>query len=165
MGINILKALFHMKAAVQKAFYKLLFGTHVRFGRKTTFRKGFSLYLDDGGSITIGDGCFFNHFCSLNALENISIGQNCIFGENVKIYDHNHKFSQRELLIKEQGFSSAPVTIGNDFWICSNVTILKGVHIGDHCVIGAGCLIVKDISANTVVKHIEQLQQESMEVR
>ena len=45
----------------------------------------------------------------------------------------------------------APIMVGKDCWIGSNVTILKGVRIGDNTVIGAGCLIRQDIPANSIV--------------
>lgn len=79
------------------------------------------------------------------------IGNGCIFGENVRIYDHNHKFSDTQKSIKEQGYTVKPVLIGDHCWIGSNVTILQGVQIGNNCVIGANCLIYKDIESNTVV--------------
>jgi len=37
------------------------------------------------------------------------------------------------------------VIIGNDVWLGSNVTILKGVHVADHCVIAAGAVVTKDV--------------------
>ena len=40
----------------------------------------------------------------------------------------------------------------------SNVTILKGVTIGNNVVIGANCLIYKDIPDNSIVKlHSENI--------
>lgn len=161
MGIFFLKLYFHLRAAVKKAAYKLFFGKHIHFGKGTTFRKGFSLYIEQGANIRLGENCFFNNFCSLNALDSVVIGDRCIFGEGVKIYDHNHKFQDKEIPIKEQGFSKKPVKIGHDCWICSNVTILQGVTIGDHCIIGAGCLIYKDIPSNTVVKNDSRLLLEN----
>ena len=98
-----LKIWWHMIAILQKMGYKILYGRHVRFGRGVTFRKGFSMMVD-GGDIVIGDHVFFNHNCSVTSREDIQIGENCIFGENVDIYDHNHRFATREL-IKNQGFS------------------------------------------------------------
>ena len=37
------------------------------------------------------------------------------------------------------------VVIGNDVWIGSGVTILKGVRVADHCVIAAGAVVTKDV--------------------
>lgn len=87
----------------------------------------------------------------------ISIGDGTIFGENVKVYDHNHCYKNPDVPIKEQGFSSAPINIGNHCWIGSNVVILKGVTIGDNCVIGAGCIVYKDVPSGTIVVNKQDL--------
>ena len=44
-----------------------------------------------------------------------------------------------------------PVTIGNDVWIGSRVTILPGVTIGNGVVIGASAVVTKDVPDNAVV--------------
>lgn len=90
--------------------------------------------------IFVGKNCFFNNDCSIAANEMICIGDNNLFGENVKIYDHNHKFD-KDSLIKSQGYSNSSVTIGDNCWIGSNVVILKGTIIENNCVIGAGCIV------------------------
>lgn len=110
------------------------------------------------GKVVIGDNVFFNNYCSINANESITIGDGTLFGENVRIYDHNHKYKDVTVPIKKQGFTSTPVVIGKHCWIASNVTILKGGHIGDNCVIGAGCVIYKDVPANTVVVNKQELE-------
>lgn len=161
MGIILIKAKFHVVAAFKKILYKLVY-RNISFGKKTTFRKDFSVYMEKGAKINIGNNCFFNNHCSLNSLNSITIGDRCLFGENVKIYDQDHKFKDINLPIKEQGFLTKPVTIGNDCWICSNVTVLKGVTIGNHCVIGANCLIYKDIPDNTIVKNKTELIMQEM---
>ena len=38
-----------------------------------------------------------------------------------------------------------PVTIGDNVWIASGVTICGGVHIGNNVVIGAGSVVTRDI--------------------
>lgn len=43
-----------------------------------------------------------------------------------------------------------PTTIGNQVKIGSNATILP-VKIGDNCIIGAGCVVTKDVPPNSVV--------------
>lgn len=90
-------------------------------------------------------------------MNHISIGTGTVFGENVKIYDHNHIYSNPVVLIKKQGYTSAPVHIGKHCWIGSNVTILKGVSIGDNCVVGAGCVIYKNVPANSIVVNKQEL--------
>ena len=42
------------------------------------------------------------------------------------------------------------ILIEKHTWIGDNVTILKGVHIGEGCVIGINSTVVKDIQAKSV---------------
>lgn len=44
-----------------------------------------------------------------------------------------------------------PVVIGNNVWIATRATILKGVTIGDGAVVAAGAVVTKDIPPYTVV--------------
>lgn len=149
--MKALKLWYHIVALVKVTIYRIVFGSSFSWGKKSTFRKYFSVYLDKGAKIEVGKDCFFNHGCSLNALKKITIGDGCLFGENVKIYDQNHRFSDVNMAIKDQGFTTAEVHIGNHCWIGSNAVILKGVTIGDNCVIGAGCVIATDIPQNSIV--------------
>lgn len=110
--------------------------------------------------MSIGDNVFFNNYCSINAKDSITIGNDTIFGENVRIYDHNHTFSEKDILIRYQGYTVAPIIIGNNCWICSNVIILKGVTIGDNVVIGAGCVISTDIPSNSICRNKQQQEYE-----
>ncbi len=139
-----------------KLFYSFGGGI-LKIGKHVTFRKGFSVMIDKHGSLTIGNNVFFNNYCSLNANESIVIGDGTLFGENVRVYDHNHCYGKVNVPIKDQGFTSSPVIIGKHCWIASNVTILKGVHIGDNCVIGAGCVIYKDVPKDTVLINKQEL--------
>ena len=41
--------------------------------------------------------------------------------------------------------------IGNDVWVGANVTILKGVSIGDGAVIAAGAVVTKDVEPYAIV--------------
>ena len=54
-------------------------------------------------------------------------------------------------------FGEAAVSIGKHCWIGSSVTILKGVTIGDNVVVGAGCVVVKDIPDNVIVRQNTEL--------
>ena len=43
------------------------------------------------------------------------------------------------------------VVIENDVWIGMNAMILKGVHIGEGSVIGAGAIVTKDIPPYSII--------------
>lgn len=146
------KIYYHIRAEAIKIFYAITYRGKLSIGEKTTFRSCFKIIISEQGNVHIGKGCFFNHYCSISARKSITIGDNTIMGENVKIMDHNHKFRDAKLSIKEQGFSEGDVVIGNNCWIGSNVAILKGAHIGNHCVIGAGCVIDFTVPDDTIVK-------------
>lgn len=151
MSMVPFKVVWHLNASIKKIVYKVCFGSRFFMGEGTTFRSSFHIYLEKDANIKVGNNCFFNNNCSINALEAVTIDDGCIFGENVKIYDHNHKYSVKEMNIKDQGYTISPVQIGKHCWFGSNVTVLQGTRIGDNCVIGANCLIYKDVPDNTVV--------------
>lgn len=125
----LIKHIIRLNNSIQRRiktfFLKLQYGKQFQ-AEKFHFRKGFSVFIEEDGLLKIGKNVFFNSYCSITAREKISIGDNCIFGENVKLYDHNHKHSGGDKLISQQGFVSDEIVIDEDCWIGSNVTILKG---------------------------------------
>ena len=132
--------------------------SYLEIHEDVSFRKYCQVLLYKNGKIKINKMVFFNKYCSINCLEKVVIGEYTIFGENVKIYDHNHQYGFYDNLeIKRDEFRLGPVIIGKNCWIGSNVTILKGVEIGNNVIIGANCLIYKSIPSNAVVKHSENL--------
>ena len=147
----ILKLKFHLKSLFLKWIYRLLYLKKFQFGTRLTFRDGFHLLVEKSGKVIIGNRVFFNNFCSINAMLSVTIDDDCIFGENVKIYDHNHCYQDRSQSISKQGFSTAAIQIGRNCWIGSQVTILKGVTIGDNSIIGAGVVVYQDVSGNSIV--------------
>lgn len=152
----LMKLLLHISAWLQMIVYKLIYGKRLVVGSKTTWRKRMNIMIANEGKLHIGENCFFNNDCSVSVLQRVSIGDRCLFGERVSIYDHNHCFKERKP-IKSQGYSAGDVVIGDDCWIGSNVVILKGVHIGNRVVIGAGCVIDTEIPDDTIVKRDNHL--------
>ena len=113
-------------------------------------REHCTIRVQQNGQLVIGNNVFFNSYCSLTCLASIEIGSNCIFGEGVRIYDHDHRYGGDDL-IRSQGYSKKKITIGQNCWIGSNVVILKGVTIGANSVIGAGCVLHRDVPPNSVM--------------
>ena len=91
----------------------------------------------ESGKIEIGEGVFLNENVSITALESIEIGKNVTIANNVVIVDHDHDYMKHG----DSGFVTGSVVIGADCWIGANSTILKGVTLGERCVIAAGTVV------------------------
>ena len=111
--------------------------------------RNFENFHVSSGKVILHDGVFINNSCSFNCMERIEIGSGTMMGEGVRFYDHDHIYTAEK--IEKWQWTTAPIRVGRDCWIGSNVTILKGVTIGDNTIIGAGCLIRNDIPVNSVV--------------
>lgn len=121
---------------------KIRSGGSVSIG-KIISRNDLSIFCD-GGKVIISSGVFFNNGCSLNCMSRIDIGENTLFGEGVRIYDHDHAISETGIPLKDS-FLTDPIVIGSNCWVGSNVLILKGVRICDGVTIGAGSVVRKSI--------------------
>lgn len=134
---------------------RMLHKKSIKLSKKVRFRKNVHLVSCKGnkgqGQISIGEGVFINNNSSITSRKKVVIGSNTIIGENVKIYDHNHRFNLKNKNIKDQGFTEDSIIIGKNCWIGSNVVILKGVKIGNNCVIGAGAVVRKSVPNNTIL--------------
>ena len=102
--------------------------------------------------IFIGDHCWMNNNCVLiSAGGGIEIGAYSLFGTNVEIYDSD--FHELDPQKRKNGGGSpniAPVCVGENVFIGSNVRVLKGVTIGDNSVIANGAVVVHSIPANVI---------------
>lgn len=77
----------------------------------------------------------------------IVIGQEVAIGRDVTIRDNNGGH-----LISVNGYrDSLPVIIGEHAWLCSGVTIMSGVKIGDGTIISANTLVNNSFPARVVV--------------
>ena len=80
----------------------------------------------------------------------VTIGNNCTFLENFLLLTHDRVSRCFGNVYHEFLPSSGPVTIGNNVYFTRNCTVLKGVTIGDNCIIGFGSVVTKNIPANSV---------------
>lgn len=76
----------------------------------------------------------------------ISIGDDCILSQDVRILAHDSSMA-RHLGYTKVG----KVTIGCRTYIGAGTTILPGVDIGSDVIIGAGSVVTNDIPSNSVV--------------
>lgn len=102
---------------------------------------------DFGRNITLGKRVFINSGCRFQDQGGISIGDDCLIGHNAVLATLNHDLSPS----RRADMHPAPVTLGRNVWLGSNVTVLPGVTIGDDAVVAAGAVVTKDVPARSVV--------------
>ncbi|TAE60379.1 MAG: acyltransferase [Nostocales cyanobacterium] len=99
--------------------------------------------------IYIGSRTYINRNTFLDATESITIGKDCAIGPGCYITDHDHGLDL-EVSPLAQPMVSKPTKIGDRVWIGANVTILKGVTIGNDSVVGAGSVVTKDLPESVI---------------
>ena len=97
--------------------------------------------------IKLGENIYINKYVMIDASRSISIGAGTMIGPCCYITDHDHGTAEGEN-IADQGLSEADVVIGKNVWLGAGVKILKGVHIGDNAVIGAGSVVTRSVPEN-----------------
>jgi acetyltransferase-like isoleucine patch superfamily enzyme len=99
----------------------------------------------DGALLRIGPEGFLNG-CHVSAKERVETGRRAWIGPGTRIFDADqHDLDDRH---PER---SAPVEIGDYAWIASDATLLRGVKVGAHSVVGARSVVLESVPPHTVV--------------
>ena len=111
------------------------------------------LAAHDGGRITIGHRVSINENVNVGASEagEIVIGDDVLIGPNTVLRASNHAFASRATPINRQGHVAGRISVGEGAWIGANCSILSGVTIGAHAIVGAGAVVTKDVAAYDIV--------------
>lgn len=121
----------------------------------------------EGSRIIIGNNVGISG-STINATTSVSIGDNTIIGSGCLITDtDSHPILAEHRLLQYGGAQytkHAPIVIEDNVFIGARSIIMKGVHIGNGSVVGAGSVVTKDVPANVIVagnpakiiKHINQ---------
>jgi acetyltransferase-like isoleucine patch superfamily enzyme len=80
----------------------------------------------------------------------LDIGADVLVAGHTAISTVSHRYDSLALPMNEQGLDCEPIRIEDDVWIGMNVSILKGITIGQGSIIGAGSVVTKDIPANSI---------------
>ncbi|WP_187248871.1 acyltransferase [Microbacterium sp. 4-7] len=123
----------------------IVFGSGVSIGAGTAIRPSSYYGGEVGEGLRVGDRSSVATGCFIGCSGSIVIGDDVMLGPGVRVFSENHVFSDPSATIKSQGVQRGAVTIGDDCWIGSGVTITSGVTIGRGVVIGSGSVVTRDI--------------------
>jgi maltose O-acetyltransferase len=104
------------------------------------------LYVHKDGQLIVGTNSRLNGV-HIDARHRITIGNNVRIAPYTIILDSDFHDIKNHF---DEGKTGA-ITIEDNVWIATRVTILKGVTIGENSVVATGSVVTKDVPRNTVV--------------
>lgn len=102
--------------------------------------------IADGATITIGDRAVLNGVHWVHCKNQITIGPDALIGAGVRIID-----SKAHPVHPGDNQEPQSVWLGRNCLIGMGSSILPGVRIGEHSMVGADSVVTKDVPLKTVV--------------
>ncbi len=122
-----------------------------------------SIAVQDKGVVVMHEHSKIAPSTQIKCVNRVEIGPYSMVAENTVICDNNnHPVSpsyRKKMRLTPAGdqmrmwkySANAPIIIGENCWIGSNVRICKGVSIGNNSVVAACSVVTKDVPANCIV--------------
>jgi acetyltransferase-like isoleucine patch superfamily enzyme len=105
-----------------------------------------------GGHVQLGRGVFVGPWTTIASKMGVSIGDDCLIAERVTIRDQDHVVrGDASRPIRDAGFDTAPILIGDGVWIAAGAVVLKGVRIGRGAVVAANAVVTGDVAEFDIV--------------
>jgi acetyltransferase-like isoleucine patch superfamily enzyme len=104
-------------------------GTLIQIGENSSIDSFVKIKPAGGmGDVIIGRNCFINSGCVIYTGNGVKIGNDVAIAANCTFASTNHEYSNRDELIRLQGFrpSRGGICIGDDVWIGANCVFLDG---------------------------------------
>jgi acetyltransferase-like isoleucine patch superfamily enzyme len=99
----------------------------------------------ENARMVLGPEAFLNG-AHLSAKRELVLGRRAWVGPGSRVFDSDqHDFDDA------RPEEYAPVRIGDHVWVASDCTVLKGVTIGEHAVVGARSLVTRDVAPHALV--------------
>lgn len=103
------------------------------------------------GTLRIGSKTIIGAGVTINSWLDVEIGDGCLIGDDAYICDFDHRGDSNASLMKDQGIVKSPVKIGDDVWLATKVTVLRGTRIGSGSIVAANCVARGDFPAYSVI--------------
>lgn len=102
------------------------FGTNITIGKH--FQANHNVIILDPAPVTFGD--------------NVYVAPNCVFSTAGHPIDAEQRNKDLEIAL--------PITVGDNVWFGTQVSVMPGVTIGSNVVIGAGSVVTRDIPSGVI---------------
>jgi acetyltransferase-like isoleucine patch superfamily enzyme len=102
--------------------------------------------------LKIGDDVYMGHYACVTCIDRVDIGDGCVLSEHVYIADSFHGIDPKEGPIMERVLGSkGPVVIGCRSFLGYRSSVLSGVTLGEHCIVGAHSVVTDSFPKYTML--------------
>jgi len=118
-------------------------GRIILSGDNALFNSKNLVFVSSAGTLEIGNNFWANRYSAFYCRKRLKFGDDVMvaFNSNIMDTDYHPIFNSQNEIIN----SDKDVVVGNKVWIGCNVTVLKGVQIGNHIVVGAGSVVSRNL--------------------
>lgn len=92
--------------------------------------------------------CVISTYCILDGRNGIIFGEDVVLGGGVHIWTEEHNVNDPFFSVLSE--NRQPVVIEKHSWVCSDSTILPGVHIGEGAVVATRAVVTHDLEPFSV---------------
>lgn len=102
--------------------------------------------------IVLKDNVYIGGYSQLHCMDSLILDSGVVLSEHVYISDIAHGFDPEKGLILEQELESkGPVYIGENTFIGYGVSVLPGVSLGKHCIVGTRSVVTRSFPDYSMV--------------
>jgi putative colanic acid biosynthesis acetyltransferase WcaF len=125
-----------------RSFLLRLFGAKV--GRGAHVYPGAKIWAP--WNVEIGEETGVADGATLYSQGKITLGRRVVISQGAHLCAGTHDYEKR-------GFPlvTAPITVGDEAWICADAFVGPGVNIGRRAVVGARAVVTRDVAVDSVV--------------
>jgi len=119
-----------------------LFGAQI--GRQVNIYPSARIYLP--WNLIIGDQASIGEWALIYNLGMVKIGERATVSHRAHLCAGTHDYKDLTLPLLR-----LPIEIGAQVWVCADAFIGPNVRIGESAIVGAGSVVVKDVSSSQIV--------------
>lgn len=142
LGLDALKGTMLGEKKHKHSFIVFAPGAKLICKGKCSFASGNTIVFQKNARLKIGVDFSSNVLCNFFVYRMIEFGNDCFCGWNVSVCDGDGHFITDQTTGKVLNHPKE-IHIGNHVWLCSNVTVMKGVSITDSVVVARNSLVLK----------------------
>lgn len=145
---------------------RLEFGDNVQLRRSVEFRihgqskiklsdscridRGVRLLAANNAEINLAEGVRVGLYTVFNGGDSIFVGKKTLISGFVYLQTSMHNY-KGEGNIQQQGYSHAPIALGDDCWIGTHAVLFPGIILGNGVVVGSNAVVNKSYEKGCVI--------------